>query len=42
LVPVSSTEVRHHLLSGQSVSELVPPVIHEILKTMTFEQNPSL
>ncbi|MFL2937583.1 MAG: nicotinate (nicotinamide) nucleotide adenylyltransferase [Opitutales bacterium] len=42
LVPVSSTEVRHHLLTGQSVSELVPPVIHEILKTMTFEQNPSL
>ena len=42
LVPVSSTEVRKRLLTGQSVSELVPPVIHEKLKTMTFEQNPSL
>jgi len=42
LVPVSSTEVRKCLLAGQSVSELVPSVIHEKLKTMTFEQNPSL
>ena len=42
LVPVSSTEVRQRLLTGQSVSELVPPVIHEILKTMTFEQTPFL
>ena len=39
LIPVSSTEVRQRLLAGQSVSELVPPVIHEKLKTMTFEQN---
>ena len=42
LVPVSSTEVRQRLLTGQSVSKLVPPVIHEILKTMTFEKNPPL
>ena len=42
LVPISSTEIRRRLLAGQSVSELVPPVIHEKLKTMTFEQNTSL